>query len=122
MKKEIGKLGEKIAKKYLQNKGYEVLETNFQNKWGEIDLIGKKEKKIIFFEVKTILKKEGFFPEDKITSQKKKQLLKMAQIFLSANKIPFEKSWQVDVLSIEIERNFQKAKITHYKNILEDHL
>jgi putative endonuclease len=64
--KELGNLGEKIAQDYLKKKKYRILAQNFKRKWGEIDIVAKKQGKIIFVEVKTISKKYGFSPEDEI--------------------------------------------------------
>ena len=41
--REIGKLNENKAKKYLEENGYEIIDTNFNCKIGEIDLVGKNE-------------------------------------------------------------------------------
>jgi len=119
-RKELGDFGEKIAIKFLKNKGYKILEQNFKRKWGEIDIIGKKKRKIIFFEVKAIIKNKNFFPEDQITPKKKRQLLKIAQIYLSENKISLNSKYQIDIIAIEISPNFKKAKVRHYQNALED--
>jgi len=70
--------------------------------------------------VKTISAREGFAPEDEIDWKKKKQLRKMAQIYLSENKIPFESPWQIDIIAIEISADFKKAKVRHFKNAIED--
>lgn len=122
--KNLGTAGEKIAEKYLRSKGYKVLAKNFKRRWGELDLVGSLpgHQEIIFFEVKTILKRESFYPEDEITPKKKRQLLKMAQIYLSARKIPFDTPCQIDILAIEVlpGSRFKKAKIRHYKNAIED--
>ena len=118
--KKLGELGEKIAQKHLKEKGYKILARNFKKKWGEIDIVAKKRKKIVFIEVKTIRKKEGFFPEDEIDQKKKKQLIKIDQIYLQESKIPLETPWQIDIIAIEISPNLKKAKIRHYKNAVED--
>lgn len=118
--KELGNLGEKIARRYLQKKKYKILAKNFKRKWGEVDIVAKKKNRIIFFEVKCISKKEGFFPEDQVSQKKKRQLLKMTQIYLSENKIPLAIPHQIDILAIEIFPDFKKAKIRHLENALED--
>ncbi len=118
--KQLGQFGEEIAEKELKKKGYKILAKNFRNKWGELDLVVKKKRKIIFVEVKTIQKREGFLPEDEIDRKKKKQLIKMSQIYLSENKIPFEGPWQIDIIAIEVSPGFEKAKIRHYQNAIED--
>ena len=118
--KKLGELGEKIAQKHLKKKGYKILARNFKRKWGEIDIVAKKGKKIVFIEVKTIRQKEEFFPEDEIDRKKKRQLIKMAQIYLQEFKIPLDISWQIDIIAIEISSNRKKTKIRHYKNAVED--
>ena len=52
-KHEIGKLGEDIACKYLLQQNYKIIERNFLCKQGEIDIIARDEKYLVFIEVKT---------------------------------------------------------------------
>gem|GEM_PF-5314505 len=50
----MGDLGEEIALIFLKNKGFFLVEKNYEKKpYGEIDLVVKKDNKIYFFEVKT---------------------------------------------------------------------
>ena len=51
--KEIGDYGEAIARRYLRRRLYRILETNYKTKHGEIDIIAKKGRYIVFCEVKT---------------------------------------------------------------------
>ncbi len=120
--KELGRFGEKIAERYLQKKRYKILAQNFKRKWGELDLVVRKKRKIVFVEVKTLRQAQGepFLPEDEIDQKKKKQLRKMAQIYLSENKIPFDSPWQIDIIAIEVSPDFEKAKIRHHQNAIED--
>ncbi|EKD29396.1 MAG: hypothetical protein ACD_78C00424G0002, partial [uncultured bacterium (gcode 4)] len=49
----IGDQAELLAIQYLQKHGYEIMETNFvASKWGEIDIIARKDGITVFFEVK----------------------------------------------------------------------
>ncbi len=123
--KELGNLGEKIAQKYLKKKRYKILAQNFKRKWGEIDIVAKKQGKIIFVEVKTLRRAEraedkAFIPENEIDWKKKKQLRKMTQIYLSENKISLNYPYQIDIIAVEISPDFKKAKIRHYQNAIED--
>jgi len=54
VKKKIGNLGEDIACRFLVKHGYSVLERNYWKKWGEIDIIAKKSKRLYFIEVKSV--------------------------------------------------------------------
>lgn len=53
-KQKIGRLGEDIAIKYLQNKGFLVIGQNYLKKCGEIDIIAQKGKILHFIEVKSV--------------------------------------------------------------------
>lgn len=57
-KQKIGKLGEELAKRFLMKHGYSILEENYTKKYGEIDLIAKKDDIIHFIEVKSIVSHE----------------------------------------------------------------
>ncbi|MBI2121043.1 MAG: YraN family protein [Parcubacteria group bacterium] len=53
-KRKIGDLGEDVATMFLMKQGFKVLERNYLRKWGEIDIIAKKDQKLYFVEVKTV--------------------------------------------------------------------
>ncbi len=126
LKREIGIFGEKVASKYLINKGYEILYRNYKKKFGEIDIIVRsKEGILIFCEVKTMREKPGFpaclIPEDNVTSQKAQKMRRAAQFFASKypDLIYEEKGWQIDLLAIVLDSEDKAVKqIRHYENIL----
>jgi len=122
-KKGIGNFGEKIAENYLRNKGYQILDKNFVFRMpgnpqkGEIDIVTKKGDIISFVEVKTLKRKKGFLPEDKVNFSKRKKLRVAAESWLMKNKIPLDSKWQIDVISVEIGQN-KKIKIDHFENAI----
>jgi len=120
--KEVGKLGEDIAVKFLRKKRYKILERNFQKdikglKFGEIDIVAKKDNVIIFIEVKTLRRESEIFPEERVNFKKRQIIEKMAEIWLSQHKISLDSLWQIDVLAIVLNFDSRKAKIKHFKNI-----
>ena len=54
MKNNQGKgvLGETLAKEYLLGRGYDILESRYRTRQGEVDLIAEKDKTLVFIEVK----------------------------------------------------------------------
>ncbi|PTT01044.1 YraN family protein [Pedobacter sp. HMWF019] len=71
---DLGKYGEELARNYLENKGYRILEKNWVYGRAEIDLIAFWEGQIIFVEVKTRRSAEHGEPEDFVDWKKEKQL------------------------------------------------
>jgi putative endonuclease len=116
----LGSLGEKLAEDYLKKKGYRIIEKNYQTKWGELDLVAKKDHKIIFVEVKTIQQKQGFRPADQVNFKKGRQLLKMVQIYLAKKKLPQEGHYQIDIVAIEVNASWEVASLLHLENALAD--
>lgn len=113
--RRFGIIGEKIAQDYLRKKGYEILETNFYTKRGEIDIIGKKDDCIVFIEVKTRTNLNYGTPAMSVTSGKKKHIKFVAKIFLSLNRLK-EHEIRFDVIEILIMEG--KCKINHIEGIM----
>lgn len=125
MSQNIGKIGEEEAIRYLQSKGYQILERNYCFKVGknfkksEIDIIAKKGETICFIEVKTLKDpKIEIFPEEKINFSKKKKLILGAESWLTKNKIPLDSKWQIDIISITFQGG--KPKIFHFENEISE--
>jgi putative endonuclease len=93
-----GKKGEDMAAEYLEAKGYEIVERNYRYKRSEIDIITKKEKTLVFVEVK--FRSGSYFgtPEMAVDSKKEEQVLNAAENYI------FENDWngpvRFDVVSI----------------------
>lgn len=120
---EIGKLGENITCRYLEKKKYKIIEQNFRQKWGEIDIIAKApDKTLVFIEVKTVysVKRETLntiSAEDQLTSAKLTKLQRTASLYANHNQnlISDERGWRIDLIALTIyDKNYV---IKHYKNI-----
>jgi putative endonuclease len=115
---EKGSLGEDIAKDYLQRKGYKILEQNYENKYGEIDLVAKDNNNLVFTEVKTRIGEQFGTPEDAINFKKKAKLIKNAQAYVFYNKKARNfNSFRIDAVCIVLDENKQIVRIDHYQNI-----
>ena len=104
-----------MIESYLSEKGYEILERNYQKKTGEIDLIARSPEKdeIVFIEVKT--RKTGTYgrPEEAVDQRKLKKIEKTALFWLQENK-KTDILWRIDILALELQG---ETKITHLKNV-----
>ena len=89
-KRLTGKTGEiLVCRHYLKN-GYAILDTNYRCRFGEIDIVAKKEETIVFIEVKTREKQTDYTAKDAVTPAKQQRLKSTALMYISSNKFDDE--------------------------------
>src|SRR5947199_6406806 len=81
-KDALGDRGENVAARYLRNLGYKIIVRNFRCNLGEIDIVARDGKTLVFVEVKTRAYDEPA-PEDQVNNFKRHQLTKAAKHYLS---------------------------------------
>ena len=97
--RSIWDIGEDIAVKYLENKGYILLERNFQIKGGEIDIIMNDEDFTIFIEVKYRKNEDFWHPLDTFSMTKRRAMKRTIMLYVNKNKIDLEKI-RIDFIGI----------------------
>jgi putative endonuclease len=113
--KNIGDKWEVIAIKYLQNKWYKILDTNYKFwRFWEVDIIAKNNDLIIFFEVKYRNNIKFWIPEEAIIKSKLKKCRKTVEYYVVKNNYDFE-NIRFDVITI-LKWSIS-YKLKHYKNI-----
>jgi putative endonuclease len=115
-KRKTGDLGEEIAETYLKKRGYIILGRNYNKKWGELDIVAKFKKDIIFIEVKSVAKGGIFLPAHNVNFHKQQRLIRAARSWLAENKISAEINWRIDVVVVELNYEKKKAKVEHLRN------
>ncbi|MDX9913380.1 MAG: YraN family protein [Candidatus Moranbacteria bacterium] len=121
--KNIGGMGEKVAGKYLKKKGFKIIEFNYQNKTGkrlgEIDIVTKKDKQIVFVEVKSRIS-DGItvvLPEENITRDKLDKLQKIINAYVREKNL-WECDYRLDAVSILFGQNGKDIlEIRHLESI-----
>jgi putative endonuclease len=95
---ELGIKGEELAEKYLRNSGYEILERNWRFGKDEIDIIARDGDFIVIAEVKT--RRTNYFgePEEFVSRQKQRFLIRAANAYIEKNDIDCETRF--DILSV----------------------
>jgi putative endonuclease len=121
-KQKIGKLGEEIAKRFLTKHGYFILEENYTKKYGEMDLIAKKDNVIHFVEVKSV-SRGTYDPLQNVHPSKLRRLSRVIQVYLLNIKVPRETSfneikWQFDVITVKINEKDRIGTVKHIKDII----
>lgn len=112
--REFGSLGERFAEKYLKKHHYKILEKNYKNKLGEIDLIARIGSTIAFVEVKTRSANpylSGMYAVDK---RKQFHILRTAAYYLEEKHIKLQPRF--DVIEVEVDREAGKLiNVNHFK-------
>ena len=93
--REIGNIAEDRAVEFLENNGYEIIDRNFYTKFGEIDIIAKKDNILHFIEVKSGKNFESIY---NITPTKMKRIINSINVYLK-NKSNYP--YQIDAITID---------------------
>ena len=141
-KRRIGDFGENLAGDWLKKQGFKILDRNYWTKFGEIDIVGKKDGQIIFFEVKTVTRatfrdkfpyndlwpdgvsceskemEDDYEPEDNIHPWKLKRLARTMEIYLSDKNIDDDDvDWQLDILAVYVDHEGKLLKIDRLEDV-----
>ncbi|MBQ8600182.1 MAG: YraN family protein [Clostridia bacterium] len=111
----LGLKGEQIARKYLLKKGYKIIATNFQCRFGELDLIAQDQNCLVFCEVKTRSAGMVAAPQESVTPAKQRKMIKTAEHWLMEN--PVDAPLRFDVLAV-FPDSFGKWTVEHLENVI----
>ena len=95
----LGTWGEGVAGRFLQDKGYRILTTNYRCRHGEVDIVARDGEELVFVEVRT--RRGGSFgaPEESLSKAKIRRLLNTCQEYVQ-NTASEDAEWRVDLVSI----------------------
>jgi putative endonuclease len=114
-RKDVGILGEKLAKDFLKKKGYRIRDTNFRCRHGEIDVVAEKKGSLIFIEVRTKTGTGFCSPEESVTFAKKEKLIASALAYRDIHQnLPL--SWRIDFVAVELDQNGKATRIELIEN------
>ena len=120
-KRRIGDIGENVACEFLRRREFEIVEKNYLRKWGEIDIVAKKNKVVRFIEVKSVvshgtLEGDRYRPEDNMHPWKLKRLVRVIQTYLLEKKV--DSTWQLDLITVKIDEQKRQARVELIENII----
>ena len=78
----LGGRGENVAARFLRNRGFQIICRNYRCELGEIDIVARDGRTLVFVEVKTRTYDDPA-PEDQVNAAKQHQLTKAARHYLS---------------------------------------
>ena len=115
----LGAWGEAIAAEYLQKKHYQLIARGFRCRFGEIDLIVKNRKYLVFVEVK--LRRSAAFARaaEFVDVYKQDRLRTTAELYLSQNPTDLQPRFDVVEIYAPQGENTKTPKIHHMEDAFQ---
>lgn len=118
-KRSLGFEKEKEAAAFIKKKGYKILETNYLSRFGEIDIIAKHKKDIVFIEVKYRQSSFSGTPQEAVNHSKQQKIIKTSAVYIKEKKI--KENVRFDIVAISgtgeieiIESAFNADSVGYY--------
>ena len=115
LNKEIGNYCENLAKEYLQKNKYNILDCNFRNFLGELDIICIQDKLLIIVEVKGRYNYNYGLPKESISISKQKNIIKVTSSYISYKNL-IDINIRFDVIEVYLNPQDTLFKINHLKD------
>lgn len=116
----VGRLGEQLAAEHLERLGFRILERNFRNRWGELDIVAFDGNVLAFCEVKARrvaaggCSRIGGTPLDAVHPSKRARVRRMAGHWLtSRTDRPYAKQLRFDAIGITFDRSGRLLCLEH---------
>jgi putative endonuclease len=114
-RRDVGVLGEKLAKDFLRKRGYRILETNYRCPGGEVDIVARHKDCLVFIEVRTKRSLEFGSPEESVTPAKMEKLRAVAAHYWQTHH-GLPPSWRIDMVAVEIDQEDKPRRIELIEN------
>ncbi|NGQ93916.1 YraN family protein [Brevibacillus sp. SYP-B805] len=111
-RKALGKWGEDQAVMYLQRKGLEIIARNWRTAQGEIDLVARDGRTLVFVEVRTRSGQAFGLPAESVDWRKRRKLREMALCYLQKEGVR-SSSIRFDVIGVLCQKGKNSAEIIH---------
>lgn len=118
-KNMTGESGERIAAAYLKKRGYRILRSNFRTPFGEIDIVAKLGRVIVFVEVKSRITSSFGPPYLSVTKTKERHIVKNALFYLKRMRIS-DADWRIDIVSVKLDHECRPESVEIIENAVED--
>ncbi|MYR05934.1 YraN family protein [Gordonia sp. SID5947] len=99
----MGRLGEDLAAEHVQGLGWTVLERNWRNRYGELDLIAADGSVLVVVEVKTRASRVFDDPAAAVTPLKLARMRRLTRQWLAENRTQWWSRIRFDVLSVQLD-------------------
>lgn len=109
-----GRHGEALAARFLRQRGYEILATNWHCAQGELDIVARHGSTLVFVEVRTRRQSHTGDAFASITPRKQERLVAAVWAWLQAHEATGA-DWRLDVIAVALGRS---TRIEHVEDAL----
>lgn len=113
-KRRVGAEYESLAVEYLKSKGYRILEQNYRNRYGEIDIIAEVDDTLVFCEIKYRSTQGYGDPLEAVDYNKQRHISRVALYYYTFHGYEDSKDCRFDVIAIHGDNT-----IVHVENAFE---
>ena len=112
-RQELGAIGERLARRHLERRGYRFVAANWRRTYGELDLIMRDGDVLVFVEVKTRSGERLVTAEESLTAAQSRRLLLAAQSFLGEREDLADLYWRIDFVAVTLSSTGAVSRLTH---------
>jgi putative endonuclease len=133
-RRRLGDIGESIACEFLKRRGFTILDRNYLRKWGELDIVAKRNNIMHFVEVKSVscvtlqnvmkdnrqvahvTSNNEYRPEENLHPAKLKRLVRTMQLYMLEKNL--NDDFQLDLITIKIDEKARKGRAELIENVI----
>ena len=115
---EVGRLGEKLAGRFLRELGYQILTTNYRCRQGEVDIVARDGEEVVFVEVRTRRGRAFGTPQESLTRPKMRRLVATCQDYLQGYG-GADTNWRIDLVSVRLDQGNRVEDIDHLRHAVQ---
>jgi putative endonuclease len=120
-RRQLGAHGEELAAKHLEARGLEVVERNYRTRYGELDIVARDERFLVFCEVKTRILRDTagagdvLGPFAAIGARKQRQVRAMAREWLAGSRLegPRPSELRFDAIGVSFDATGKLLALEH---------
>jgi len=111
-RRETGRIGEEWARRFLESKGWKILDTNWRTRWGELDIIALAEGQVIVVEVRTTRGTRFGYGHESVDIRKRRQVRRLALRYLQEKGL-HHLPVRLDVISVLLGGDNRPKNLRH---------
>ncbi|OYD06462.1 YraN family protein [Paludifilum halophilum] len=111
-RRRTGRIGEEWARRHLVRKGWEIWDTNWRTRLGELDIIARDRGQIVVVEVRSTRGTRFGLGYQSVDPRKQRQVRKLALQYLQAHRLQGQ-PFRIDVVSVLLSRSDRPIQIDH---------